>query len=338
MLEKWMKWTVLEAITKTISKVLQKLIGVSSSSFGHVFYATILVGIVQVIVSLPVVKFQKNSIWVNPLNVLGAVFFGAFAFASTAIVFWTFLFKEAEIGVNTFIITLSIIPGAFIDWIFFNHKLSVRQWAGMTVAVLAGYAILDCPSLQKITQMPIWIWLSFAAMTAAAINQGITQANKAIDPMVKNFWGGLTTVILGGIGLWYFPVENYPFNITACSLLTGVVIIFMWSYNLLSYKGGAYIALKKLVMNGSYLIMATVIGALFFGESITIAKIAGIILFLGAFILMDKNTWEVIRIISGGKKEQEKKQEELFPLVPLGKKDVDTTKKILDFIESSGSK
>jgi drug/metabolite transporter (DMT)-like permease len=112
--------------------------------------------------------------------------------------------------------------------------------------------------------------------------------------MVKNFWGGLTTVILGGVGLWHFPVERYPLNLTVVSLLIGMIVIFMWIFNLLAYKGGAYISLKKLVMNGSYLIMATMTGALFFGEAITIAKVVGIILFSAAFILMDKGTWEAL--------------------------------------------
>jgi uncharacterized membrane protein YvlD (DUF360 family) len=88
--EKWIKWTLLEAVTKTISKVLQKVVGVTSGSFGHTFYATVVVGLVQMIFSLPVVRYQKNSIWTNPLNILGAMSFGVFAFLSTVLVFWTF--------------------------------------------------------------------------------------------------------------------------------------------------------------------------------------------------------------------------------------------------------
>lgn len=294
MVEKWMKWTVLEAMTKAVSKLLQKVIGVASSTFGQTFYATLLVGVVQFFASAAVMKVQKKSIWVNWRNIVGAVSFGIFAVVATVLSFWAFQFEGAEVSVNTFIITLSIVPGAFIDQIFFGHRLSGRHWLGVAVAMLAGYAILDCPSLDEMFKMPTWIWISFGTMLAVAINQGITQANKAIDPMAKNFWGGLVTVIMCIVGLWYFPVKEYPLKLTVLSLLIGVIVIFMWSYNLLSYKEGAYIALKKLVMNGCYLIMVTVAGALFFGETITWSKVAGIILFSSAYVLMEDNSWQAV--------------------------------------------
>src|SRR3989344_9632810 len=53
----------------------------------------------------------------------------------------------------------------------------------------------------------------------------------------------------------------------------GLIVVGMWAFNLLSYKGGAYIALKKLVMNGTYLITAMFCGALCFGEKITTGKL-----------------------------------------------------------------
>ena len=74
----------------------------------------------------------------------------------------------------------------------------------------------------------------------------------------------------------------------------GLIVVGMWAFNLLSYKGGAYIALKKLVMNGTYLITAMFCGALFFGEKITTGKLTGIVFYFAAFVLMDKGTWEFI--------------------------------------------
>lgn len=294
MAEKWMKWTVLEAFTKTISKTLQKVVGIVSSTFGQTFYAATLIGMVQFVASLAVIKIQRKSVFSNFYNILGAIAFGLFAMIATFLSFWTFQFEGAEVSVNTFIITLSIVPGSIIDRIFFGHKLSRRQWMGVAIAILAGYVILDCPSLNGMIRMPFWVWLSFGTMISVAINQGITQAIKTIDPMAKNFWGGLTAVVLGVVGMWLFPVNNYPLKLTVVSLLIGVVVIFMWSYNLLSYKGGAYIALKKLVMNGSYLIMVMVVGALFFKETMTATKIIGIFLFFVAFVFLDNATWNFL--------------------------------------------
>ena len=69
----------------------------------------------------------------------------------------------------------------------------------------------------------------------------------------------------------------------------------MWSFNLLSYKGGASIALKKFVMWGAYLILATLAAIPAFGEDLRPAKLLGIALFLAGFALMDGKTWEFVR-------------------------------------------
>jgi multidrug transporter EmrE-like cation transporter len=79
------------------------------------------------------------------------------------------------------------------------------------------------------------------------------------------------------------------------SAVIGVIVIGMWSFNLLSYRGGAQIAIKKLVLNGSYLTMAMVVGILLFGETLTVAKIVGVATYLVAFVLMDDNTWQYFR-------------------------------------------
>lgn len=47
--EKWMRWTLLEAGTKTASKLLGKLIGNVSASQPHLYLATLVIGMVQVV-------------------------------------------------------------------------------------------------------------------------------------------------------------------------------------------------------------------------------------------------------------------------------------------------
>ena len=66
----------------------------------------------------------------------------------------------------------------------------------------------------------------------------------------------------------------------------------MWSFNVLAYKGGAWIALKKLVMNASYLTMAMIAGIVLFGEDASVTKFAGVALYLVAFVLIDDKTWK----------------------------------------------
>ena len=298
--EKWMKWTLCEAGTKTASKVLQKVVGNMCVSLAHTFLATIVIGLVQIIAGLVMTRLQKVKLFGDHANIIGSCLFGFFAVVSTVLAFGAFYYG-GDMGVNTFIITLSIIPGALIDRFFFNHKLNGREWLGVGVAVLAGYAILGWPSLTEFTKLPFWVWLSFGTMMSVAINQGITQKVKKVDPFVKNFWGGLTTVILCLVALIILGKTGIILDFSGSapelwlvSAIIGLIVVGMWAFNLLSYKGGAYIALKKLVMNGTYLITAMFCGAMFFGETLSPSKLLGIVFYFGAFVLMDKGTWEFL--------------------------------------------
>ena len=301
MAEPWMKWTFLQAVTKVASKILQKVIGVASATLPHTFFATAVVGLVQTVGGFISAKMNKAKIMTDLGSIFGACLFGFFATLATALGFIVFLLG-GDIGINTFIITLAIVPGALIDLIFFKHHLSARKWFGVFLAIMAGYSILGWPSLTNILALPMWVWLSFAIMMAGAINQGITQQIKQIDPFVKNFWGGLTTLVLSLIGLWFLGATDLLVDFSPpmprlwlVSALIGVIVIAMWSFNVISYKHGAQIAIKKLVMNGSYLTMAMIAGILLFGEALTAAKVVGVIIYFTAFIFMDDGTWKYFR-------------------------------------------
>jgi len=298
--ERWMRWTFLEAITKTSSKILQKVVGRVSVTLAHAFFATMVIGVVQVITGFIVTRLQKKSLWGDTQGIVGACLFGFFAVIATTLAFTVFLLG-GDIGVNTFIITLSIIPGALIDRFCFGHKLSNRKWVGVGVAVLAGYSVLGWPALSEVAKLPLWVWLSFGITFSVAINQGITQKVKKVDPFVKNFWGGLTTVVLCLASIFFLDSLHIlgDFSLSmkkliGVSLAVGIIVVGMWTFNLLSYKSGASIALKKLVMNGSYLTMAMIGGVVIFGENMTSGKIFGVLLYLVAFSLMDEKTWGFI--------------------------------------------
>lgn len=292
-MQKWILWTVGEAGTKTMSKILQKIVGIASQNFGDTFFATAAIGLVQVISAL---LFRGRKVFfVEKQGIIGSVLFGVFATISTVLAFLVFTYG-GQVGTNTFIITLSIVPGALADVVFFKRRLIGRQWLGVFVAVAAGFMVMECPSLQEIISFPLWVWLSFAIMLSATINQVITQLVSAkVDPMANNFWGGGITLILCFIGLAIFPSSGNPsIKLLASSGIIGVIVVAMWSFNLLAYKDGAYLALKKLVLNSCYLAMATIAGLVFFGESFSFEKGAGFILYVLAFALLDKKTGDFL--------------------------------------------
>lgn len=296
--QKWMRWTLGEASMKAISATLQKQVGLAGKTLAHSLFATAIVGVIQTCMGFFVARRNKLPIFENRVNILGSMTFGFFAFLSTMLGFSAYQ-NGGEVSVMVFIITLSIIPGALIDWVIFGHRLVKRQVLAILIALFGGYAVLGFPSLAEALKLPVWVWISLGIACAVAINQGVTQKIKGVDPMVKNFWGGLTTVLLALAflilgGLDPLTGEKVWTRLVPAATAIGFVVIIMWTCNVMSYKDGAAIAIKKLVMNGTYLTLAMVIGISFYGEEFVWGKVLGVVIFIFAFCLFDKGTWEYI--------------------------------------------
>ncbi|MFC1678230.1 hypothetical protein ACFLZ9_00655 [Patescibacteria group bacterium] len=309
MAKPWMKWSFLEAGTRATSVMFQKCLGIVSDTFGQAMLGTFVVGFIQVLCSSIVIRIKRKKIFSSKRHILGSVWFGFNAAVCTVLPFYTFVLG-ADSTIRTFIVCLSIIPGALIDKYYFNNSLEKRQWLGVLVAIIAGYSILGWPSLNEFITLPLWVWLSFVMTGLVAVNQGVTQWIKDVDPMVKNFWGGSTTLIFAVIGLVILlsldlvkltdsrlieilTNTQVTQKIILFSGLAGLIVILMWSFNVLGYRDGAKIAIKKLVVQGSYLGLVAIFGTIFFpDETWTLAKTAGIALYLFAFSLMDNDTWE----------------------------------------------
>jgi drug/metabolite transporter (DMT)-like permease len=292
----WLKWAILEGLTKTGSRTLQKVIGVVSQSWGGIFLASGIVGLVQVIVASFEMKRRNIRFFGDTVGAIGSAIFGILALVITVLGFAIFL-KGGDVGTTSFIFTISIVPGMLLDMIFFRYKSTIREWIGMSIAIFAGWAILGFP--RSFMHMPLWVWLAISLMLLAAVNQAVTRAIKEVDSMFKNFWGGLmaviiTPVILVWIGQGNLMIESGNSKLWITSMMIGVIVIAMWSFNLLSYQHKASIALKKLVMGASHLISSVVVGCLFFGESLTFWKAMSLPTYCLAFILMDKKAWEFV--------------------------------------------
>lgn len=292
---KWMAWTVLEALMRSMSNALQKTIDdITAVSFSYVLYATGFIGLVQMVAGFVVLRSRGKKIGDQFANIAGSISFGVFGVLSICLSFLVFA-KGGQLSVHAFITSLSIIPGALIDLFVFKHPLSKRQWIGVMIAVVAGYVVLGLPSFDQALKLPFWVWCSFGAMMAMTVNQGITQRIKDVDPFVKNFWGGATIFILGfGVLLAFgkIPVGSYPYKLTLISLAIGGLSVILWIANLFAYRDGALMAIKKLIMSGSYLLITIVGGAVIFGEEVGLHKIIAFFLYLFSFLLLDNPTWE----------------------------------------------
>lgn len=294
----WRLWTLGEAFAKIISATLQKQIGIASHTPVGVVLGNLVIGFVQVIASFLFLLKAGRTPKDSPKHILFSCMFGMFAFTSTM-----FSLSAYRLGgpmsVVVFIITLSIIPGAFIDMIFFKHRLVLRQWTGVLVGIAGAYLVLGAPNLRELSGLPTWAFLAFGTACTTAVNQGFAQKIKGIDPMVKNYWGGFTTAVLAIFAFYFVGVPDFSlagsWKIVWVSVAIGFVVVGMWTCNVRAYRDGAHIAEKKLMMNGIYLISAMFVGAVFYKESLTLEKLLGIPAFVLATCLFDNKLWDSFR-------------------------------------------
>jgi len=303
----WLKWTILEGLCKASNRNINKLIGSFIKVYPEaIFLITLIVGVIQGLGGLIGALSRKKSLRLPLPQMVKSVLFGITASIMSILTVYTFTDPRADVGVSTLIVSMAIIPGTFVDrWLFRDPALKKRQWFAILIFLLSGYAALNFPSLAGLGQLPFWVWLSVMIALMATANETITRfqsktaADAApVDPMVHVAWIGLTTVIFTAIGSTIFNAWHLfkilPQLALSAAAATGIIVIAMVIFKLISYYGGAKIGIKKLVLYSSYLILASVMGWLFYGEAITVGKVIGISGFFLAFSLMDNETWQAI--------------------------------------------
>lgn len=288
---------------KTTNRVLAKFLGARSGSPEGTFIVTIIIGLVQTICGFYGVIFRKQKLFSNWRQILGSITFGFLASVMTVLGILIFTYQGADVGVVTFIVSLSIVPGIFFDRIFFGDKLILRQYIGVLLFLFAGWAVLGFISLGAFLTLPMWVLITLCLMFLYPVNELITRklaVREKVDPFVNNFWIGVSTIAFSILGLSLFGerglnIHVYFSNIFLLTSVTmGFVVVLMISFKLIAYKDGSTIALKKLVMQGIHLVSALFAGVLIFGEALTLGKIIGVFVFFVAFSLADKTTWKAI--------------------------------------------
>ncbi|OHA20238.1 MAG: hypothetical protein A2836_00910 [Candidatus Taylorbacteria bacterium RIFCSPHIGHO2_01_FULL_45_63] len=297
-MQRWTRWTALEGGAKVVVRVLQKVLGDATTTLGGVMSVIVLMGSAQFLIGMVGLWRLRGVVTSDRRGKIGSILFGISSVFCNICALEAFQYGGSII-VITFITTLSIVPGAFLDCLWFGHKITKRQWCGISIGLYAGYAILGFPSFREAAKFPLWVWLAFGNMAGLVLNQWIVQSIKEIHPYAKNVWGGGATVALALLIMVFSP-EWARFTIplwllSAVSLCSGAVTFFMWSFSLYAYKEGAFISLKKLLVNSMFLTMTVVVGIFFFGETFTTSHLVGFLLYLFALMLMDEKTWEFVR-------------------------------------------
>ena len=301
-----MTWAVAEGGTKTTNNLISKLIGIASGSFLGAVVAYLVTASFQAAGAFVGSRLAKISLKVSRQQLWRCILFGTIATMSGWVVVWVFTYPGSSVGVVAFIATMSIIPGALIDWLFFGHPMRPRQWLGIGLFLLAGYMILNFPPLSLLAQPPTWVMIAGLIPLFMALNEALTQAQAdqtmaRLHPLANTFWVGTTSVVVSIAAslavVWRVGGQlDFPVIYWLGAAAKGLVLVGMISFKLLSYQGGGTIAIKKLVMQGSYLISAMLLGVLFYAdESLTLGKVMAVVVYFVAFSLTDNNTWSYLR-------------------------------------------
>lgn len=287
-----MKFAVGEGLTKTVSSLSAKLIGTTGGSLVMAATAGVIIGAIQLSAGFfGFLAGTKNgdrakALFPDLRSVSWAIMFGLMAsIFGTIWSIYTFTLG-ADIGIRTLLIMGSVIPGAIMDRVFWRERLTPAQISGIVVFLAAAWAMLDFPALGMILALPIWVPAVLVITFTQAINEALSRAASVkLGPWVNNFWVGSTTVITcliavvlmtvfsGGVVLSLSPV------FISGAMITGFIVVPMIAWKLLSYAGGGTIAMKKIIMQGTYLVTAVIAGILVYREPFTVGKVVGTLLF-----------------------------------------------------------
>lgn len=314
-MKQWQLFAVLEGTSKTVSGVFQDVVGRAMASIEIGCIAAMMIGIVQAVGGflgfwkrVTSGKTQLSSLIPNKA-VLWAIAFGFMAaIPGTVISLYTFTLG-AEFSARTLLISASIVPGAILGryvWGSITDPLGIRQWVGMALFLIACWAILEFPT--DFGFQP-WVWWTLVITFTQSINEFLSRkaADAKLDPWTNNFWVGVSTVFWTFLALavWVsiFGTNTYVIGpqLVLGSFVLGIIVTGMIAFKLLSYAGGGTIALKKVIMQGTYLVTFTTVGVVFYGQPFTVGHMLGLVLFLPAFAFMDKDTWKGMRTLFGSR-------------------------------------
>jgi hypothetical protein len=101
---------------------------------------------------------------------------------------------------------------------------------------------------------------------------------------------------MAAITLIWFPLPSSAglTSLTLWSAGAGLVVIGLWSFNVLAYRSGAGIPVKNAAVNGVYLTATIIVGALIFADLIYPAQFLGILLYVLSFILLSNSAWNAL--------------------------------------------
>jgi drug/metabolite transporter (DMT)-like permease len=289
----------MEGLSRVASGVLQKTLGVHSADMQGSCIATIVIGIVQMIIGkggMSQTKLPKAD-W---RHIRWPIAFGVLAGCAT-IAAMQALMQGADLGIFALIVAASIVPSTVVGRLIFHEPLGKRQGAGILLFVVTIWVSLGCPMITDADGAPLWIWLTVCAVACVVANEALSKkASGILDVWTSTFWIGASTVVTCLVALILIALAQEEIRLPtpafwAVSVGLGLVTANMIGCRWLAFQTGATIPLRRIIIEGIYLLCFTGIGVASYGDPITWGKVVAIGLFPIAFFLTDEKAWWAIR-------------------------------------------
>lgn len=306
----WRLFAVAEGFFKTISAILQKMVGVAMGTLEMGCIAAAFIGAVQAASGFCWALTKRDPEVFRALipsvrDVLGLVLLGFFAgIFGTVLSIYSFTLG-ADMGVRTLLLSASIVPASVAAAFMWpqTDSLDLRQYGGIGVFLIAMWAMLGFPDMSQLLALKSWVWLVLLMALVAAGSELLSRVMALrFSAWANNFWVGISTTFFSLVGLVVLALQG-EVTLTLTRTFTlgivaiGFVVVAMITFKVWAYQGGGTIALKKIIMPGTYLLTAVLAGAVLYGEPITLGKMVGAVLWFGSVALIDKRAAHDLRAL-----------------------------------------
>lgn len=293
----WLKFAFLEALVRSASRNLQKAFALTQTTLSGALFLSVPPYIISTTGSIIIGKLQKNSFYLPKILLLWAILHGIVAAWCNLSAQFSFM-TGGDISMTTLIVALSIIPATVMDRFILKTKFIPAQILGIALGVIASVVAIK-PSFEWSSLTTPWFWWAWGTSLGVALNQVFMRLSgeaqdrykKDVPPMVFSTYSSLATVIVSFLFIQLiggFSAINLPQKAWLILVAIGLLVILLYLFNILIYKVGkkVSIAAKKIVEKTSYLMIASVLGVIFFNEVITWNRIVAFLFYLPAFYLV----------------------------------------------------
>src|SRR5690349_2025403 len=142
--KRWESFAVLEGCAKFVAALLMRSLSFGAGNLGAAAGFTLWSSVAQAAGGAVVALVRRTSFAIGR-RIFWCMAFGVSATTMTMMHVGSLSYPDAEVGSTTFLITLSIVPGVLVDRIFFGDRLAPRQFLGIGLFLLSGWAILNFP-------------------------------------------------------------------------------------------------------------------------------------------------------------------------------------------------